>query len=145
MRRRLTWPRAWPALAALACASTDPDFDRPYTAGLANIDRLEIDRSQIDLGKIQIHVQGTLPDSCTRIGSIERDRWTRRIEVRIETRRDSDPDCRQEPSLFQRSLVVNTAVLPAGIYTVDVNGSQAIFHVDRDPWLLDPGGELELE
>jgi len=71
--------------------------------------------------------RGHLPDSCTRIYAERRDRRGRRIQVILETRRESGARCVDGPQPFSRSIVVSTLELHPGLYTLEVNGVSELF------------------
>jgi hypothetical protein len=75
---------------------------------------------------IVLTISGDLPDACTELGDISQtvdrsgDRLT--LTLLIETNRAADVMCAQVLTGFETSVVLDTSDLPAGSYTLDVNG-----------------------
>jgi serpin B len=85
-------------------------------------------------------VKGTLADACTEINPISqrRDLQANTFWIEITTTRDPDAICTQALVDFTETVVLDVLDLPAGTYTVDVNGVSATFTLDVDNTA--PGG-----
>ena len=85
---------------------------------------------------VQVHalVQGNLADGCTEIDQIERHRdlENKAFEVTITTSRDPDKMCTQALVPFEETVPLDVRDLPAGTYSVDVNGVQGSFELQMD-------------
>jgi inhibitor of cysteine peptidase len=85
---------------------------------------------------VQVHalVKGNLADGCTEIDQVEqtRDVENKRFTVTITVSRDPDKMCTQALVPFEESVALNVRDLPAGTYTVDVNGVQGSFELQQD-------------
>jgi inhibitor of cysteine peptidase len=85
---------------------------------------------------VQVHaiVRGNLADGCTEIDQIEqnRDVEDKHFEVTITTSRDPDKICTQALVPFEETVPLDVRDLPKGVYTVDVNGTQARFELQQD-------------
>lgn len=136
-------------LLLAACAAASPTREEPPTAtpqaqpgvpqrgpgsNLANVESVEL--RILESFPVQVHavVRGTLADGCTEIDEIEqsRDVENRSFEVRITTARDPDKVCTQALVPFEETIPLDVRDLPAGSYTVDVNGVQASFELQVD-------------
>lgn len=71
-----------------------------------------------------VTVKGVLPDSCSRPGPIEQraDVAARTIWVTVNISRPRDAVCETAALPFEEKIELNLTDLPAGTYTVDVNG-----------------------
>ena len=101
------------------------------TIGLASVD--EIDILILESFPVQINViaKGNLPDPCTEISEVLQEREGDTFFVSIKTYRPPGP-CIQVIAPFEVKIPLNVYGLPAGTYTVDVNGVQATFDLEVD-------------
>ena len=111
------------------CLSTLP------TIGLASVD--EIDILILESFPVQINViaRGNLPDPCTEISEVLKEREGNTFFITIKTYR-SPGFCIQVLAPFEEIIPLEVYGLPAGTYTVDVNGVQATFDLEVDNILL---------
>jgi hypothetical protein len=81
--------------------------------------------------------RGHLPDGCTEIDEVRSsfDEDDNTLSVEITTVRDADAVCTQALVPFEERIQLDVYGLPAGTYTVDVNGVRETFtfDVDNDP------------
>ena len=101
------------------------------TTGLAPVEEIEI--VIFELFPVQIHViaRGNLPDPCTEISEVLQGREGNTFFVTIKTYRPPGP-CIQVLAPFEETIPLEVYGLPAGTYTVDVNGVQATFDLEVD-------------
>jgi len=101
------------------------------TIGLASVD--EIDILILESFPVQINViaKGYLPDPCTEISEILQEKEGDTFFITIKTYRPPGP-CIQIITPFEVKISLNVYGLPAGTYTVDVNGVQATFDLEVD-------------
>ena len=101
------------------------------TIGLASVD--EIDILILESFPVQINViaRGNLPDPCTEISEVLQKREGNSFFITIKTYRSLDP-CIQIIVPFEEIIPLDVYGLPAGTYTVDVNGVQATFDLEVD-------------
>jgi hypothetical protein len=110
------------ALGLLACAY-DParEADRAYTAGVAQVESVEIDLRSGSPPIAVARVAGTLPDACTELEPP----WVRRsgevFDVLLRTRRPFGADCPPEPVPFEQRVRLRLDPGP-GAWVVTVNG-----------------------
>jgi inhibitor of cysteine peptidase len=83
---------------------------------------------------VQIHasVTGYLGDGCTTLGEITQTREDDTFYVTITTTRPADAICTQQLVGFEETIPLDVAGLPAGTYTVDINGVTETFTLDVD-------------
>jgi inhibitor of cysteine peptidase len=101
-------------------------FSIPPTIGLASVD--EIDILILESFPIQINViaKGNLPDPCTEISEVLQEKEGNTFFITIKTYSFSG-FCIQVLAPFEEIIPLEVYGLPAGTYTVDVNGVQATF------------------
>jgi inhibitor of cysteine peptidase len=77
---------------------------------------------------------GYLPDGCTEIDGIDVDREVdaQTFEVTIGTVRPRDAMCTQALVPFEETIELDVLGLPAGTYSVDVNGIVETFTLEAD-------------
>ena len=125
-------------LFALGCvADRSREADRPYTAGLARVEALEVRARGASPGWPEAVARGTLPDACTELESPDVRQLGASFEVTLATRRRFGARCPASPVRFEKriSLPVDHGV--AGAYVVSVNGVVASFTVGgADPDLF---------
>ena len=80
----------------------------------------------------QAQVSGELGDGCTELGEIRSYREGQTIYVAIETVRPAEAICTQQLKMFDESVPLDIEGLPAGTYTVDVNGVTETFTLNQD-------------
>ncbi|NKQ36434.1 MAG: META domain-containing protein [Chloroflexi bacterium] len=72
-----------------------------------------------------VAVEGNLPDGCTEIGEITQSVDGNIIKVEVSTTRPADMMCTQVITPYSESVILETADMPNGEYTVEVNGVAA--------------------
>ena len=77
-------------------------------------------------------VSGELGDGCTELGETRSYREGDTIYVTVETVRPAEAICTQQLKMFDESVSLDIEGLPAGTYTVDVNGVTETFTLDQD-------------
>jgi inhibitor of cysteine peptidase len=82
--------------------------------------------------QINVVAQGYLPDGCTEIDEIRRERMDQTFEVIITTVRPADAMCTEALVPFEETFSLDVYGLPAGSYTVDVNGISGTFELAVD-------------
>jgi pimeloyl-ACP methyl ester carboxylesterase len=89
---------------------------------------------------IQVHVvaRGNLHDSCTEIGEITKQRDGDTFRVTITTSRPADAMCAQVLVPFEEVISLDVVGLPAGVYTVNVNGVTDTFEFTVDNAMVQP-------
>jgi hypothetical protein len=99
--------------------------------GLATVE--EIDILTLESFPVQIFViaSGYLPDPCTEIYQINQEREGNTFFITIETYR-SPGFCIQVLAPFEEVIPLYVYGLPAGTYTVEVNGVQGSFGLEID-------------
>jgi len=104
------------------------------TIGLASVD--EIDILILESFPVQINVtaRGNLPDPCTEISEVLQEREGDTFFITIKTHR-SPGFCIQVLAPFEEIIPLKVYSLPAGTYTVDLNGVQGTFDLEVDNFI----------
>lgn len=100
--------------------------------GLAAVEH--VDLMQLESFPVQVNarIQGVLGDSCTQLGPITQTREGGTITVVVPTVRPADAICTAIAGEFDQTVALEVNGLPAGEYTVDVNGVRVTFTLTRD-------------
>jgi inhibitor of cysteine peptidase len=101
---------------------------------LASVESVELQILESFPVQVRALVRGHLADGCTEIDQIEqrRDLEAKTFEITISTSRDPTLVCTMALVPFEETIPLDVRDLPAGIYTVDVNGVQASFELQTD-------------
>jgi inhibitor of cysteine peptidase len=124
----------------VACAGSRAlEADRAYQLGLASVERIDVSVMMKRPASVHVNAFGTQPDSCTEIERSQQERFGSQINVMLSTRRESRAGCVAEARPFERRILLDVVGLPAGVYSVTVNGVQGSFHITKDldawrPW-----------
>jgi len=94
--------------------------------GLAPVDEIDILILEIFPVQINVIASGNLPDPCTEISEVIKEREGDTFFITIKTYRYPG-FCIQVLAPFEEIIPLEVYELPAGTYTVDVNGVQATF------------------
>ena len=105
------------------------------TIGLAPVDEIDILIFEIFPVQIDVIARGNLPDPCTEISEVLQEREGNTFFVTIKTYRPPG-FCIQVIAPFEEIIPLEVCGLPAGTYTVDVNGVQGTFDLEVDNILL---------
>lgn len=100
--------------------------------GVAAVESVEI--LILESFPVQVHAvaRGNLADSCTTIDDVVQTRNGNIFEVTITTVRPTNALCPEVLIPFEEVIPLEVAGLPAGTYTVDVNGVMESFTLDVD-------------
>ena len=114
-----------------------PKSDGEFIRGEAVVEDVEI--MFLESFPLQVHIvaSGYLPDPCTEIDEISAERDGRHFEVLITTLREAEVMCIQVIEAFEQNVPLDVYGLPAGDYTVTVNGIEAEFTFLQDNSLPD--------
>ena len=99
--------------------------------GLAPVDEIDILILEIFPVQINVIASGNLPDPCTEISEVIKEREGDTFFITIKTYR-SPGFCIQVIVPFEEIIPLEVYGLTAGTYTVDVNGVQATFDLEVD-------------
>ena len=89
--------------------------------------------------QVRVAVSGYLPNPCSWVEQVTVDRSEQLFNVRILRGSNAGEICIQVEEAFEESIPLDVYGLPAGDYTVDVNGVRASFTFTQDNILEDPG------
>jgi inhibitor of cysteine peptidase len=122
------------ALLAACGPAGEPAIPTPQggdDTGLAQVESIDI--LILESFPVQVHVlaRGTLPDSCTTIDQISKERDGTTFRVTLITARPAEA-CAQVLTPFEETIPLDVYGLDAGTYTVDVNGVTGTFTLEFD-------------
>ena len=110
--------RVGPAIAiafAIACAGTRaPEVDRAYQAGLAPVERIDVQVFSERPVSVHVRVYGQLPDTCTALDRSRQERLGSGIDVTLTTRRESGPSLRRRAAAVPATDPARRGRLAAG-------------------------------
>lgn len=109
--------------------STDPEN---VIEGEAIVETISIAIMESFPVQVSVNVAGYLGDGCTELGEITSTREDDNFIVTILTKRPADALCTQLLVGFEENIALDVLGLPAGTYTVDVNGVTDTFTLDMD-------------
>jgi hypothetical protein len=95
--------------------------------------------------QVNVLVRGNLPDGCTEIDEALVDQQGNTFNVNLTTRRPAEIPCTEALVPFEHTVPLEVHGLPAGDYTVVVNGVEGVFNLAVDNVLPDetPAGAGE--
>lgn len=102
---------------------------------LASVEDLEVRILESFPVQVEVVVRGSLPDSCTTIEGIVKNREGNTFTIGLGTARPSESVCVQTIRPYEEAIALDVEGLPAGAYTVNVNGVSETFDllVDNNP------------
>ena len=113
--------------------ATEPAVDAgAVEVGLAVVDSIDILIMESMPVQVNVSTRGNLPDGCTKIGQTRTERDDRTFVVTLTTRRPLDAMCTQALVPYEQAVPLDVAGLPAGVYTVTVNGVSDTFELAVD-------------
>lgn len=100
--------------------------------GLAVVE--SVDALILESFPVQVHVVATgyLPDGCTTIGDVTSQQNGNEFKVTITTERPADAICTEAIVPYEEVIPLDVVGLPAGQYTVTVNGISTTFELAID-------------
>ncbi len=103
-----------------------------FNYGNATVESIEITVLESFPVQIKVNARGYLPDGCTKIGEITKEKKDNTFFVSIKTVRPADTYCTEVIVPFQEVISLDVYGLKAGIYTVNVNGVNGTFELVTD-------------
>jgi hypothetical protein len=96
---------------------------------------VDVDQVEVEVGvgspiPVHVNVSGNLPDSCAQVEFTEIRQEGTNFMITLSTVPSDADGCIQDSLPFRILIPLNVVNLPAGSYSVDVNGSSAIFELD---------------
>lgn len=108
------------------------DIFAPGGGKLAQVESIEIMVSGALPVELNVAARGSLPDKCTAIDQARTSRTGNVFQVELTTKQVSTEDCHPEAVAFEEKIPLDVKGLPAGLYTVDVNGVVGTFEFAMD-------------
>lgn len=100
--------------------------------GLALVETIDVITMESFPVQVQVIARGTLPDGCTTIDQALSERDGNQFRVTITTVRPAEAVCTEALVPFEEAVRLDVLNLPAGTYTVDVNGITSSFELAVD-------------
>lgn len=107
---------------------------------LAPISSVRIDTSDTFPVRKTLVVKGNLPDSCTYLNSPQVIRDGNTFYVNLTTRREGE-QCAQTLKPYELPVELEVLGLPAGVYTLVINGKSTQFELEQDNKIVVPDEE----
>lgn len=79
---------------------------------------------------VQVTVSGNLPDTCAQIELVQQRQEESTFHITLSTIPSSAEGCLQDTLPFRMTIPLNVVNVPAGSYSVEVNGSRADFQLE---------------
>ena len=108
------------ATPTLAPTSTPAPTEEPTRL----IESLEVALLESFPVQVNVTVKGQLPDSCTKVKSIQQAHNKLNFQLSVETVRDEGAVCTQVLTPYQEMVSLDVLDLPAGTYTVSADGAE---------------------
>ena len=94
-----------------------------------------VDQVEVEVGvgspiPVQVTVSGNLPDSCAQIELVQLKQEGPNFQITLSSVPSNAEGCTQDTLPFRMEIPLNIVNLPAGSYSVDVNGSSASFELE---------------
>jgi inhibitor of cysteine peptidase len=123
MGRRLRYVLVCLLLAVLGTwGCSRPSGPPEAIYGEAQVDSIEMSIVEEFPARVTVIVNGNLKDDCTKIESVRQELVGYAFIVTIAVERPVDKACVQKDALFTATVPLSVENLPAGQYTVTVNG-----------------------
>ncbi len=100
--------------------------------GEATVEQIELQMMESFPVRVNVRAQGLLADGCTSIKGVEQVRDSQTFTVTIQTQRPRDRMCTQALKPFEHNVALEVVGLPAGTYTVNINGITDTFTLAMD-------------
>lgn len=112
--------------------STDKGNTGKLIYGNATVENIEIMILESFPVQVKVNARGYLPDGCTKIDEITKEKNNNTFSINIKTVRPADTFCTEAIIPFQEVISLDVYGLKAGIYNVDVNGVKGTFEMVTD-------------
>jgi hypothetical protein len=128
---------------------TGPSSTPATVTGMARVEEIDILIMESFPVQVAVVARGNLPDGCTEIDGVEVrfEPERNRFLAQITTVREADAVCTEALVPFEERIPLDVYGLPAGTYTVDVNGVTGTFTLDVDnvPQVEPSGSQIPWE
>lgn len=125
-------PAESPLATPIGATPTSPSAGTDMLAGKAAVQTVDLLLLESFPVQVNAVARGSLPDGCTKIDQVTQRREGNSFTVTITTARPADKMCTQVVTPFEQSVSLEVVGLPAGTYTVDINGTTGTFALDAD-------------
>ena len=120
------------AVAAVDAAGNLVTSTGTRSRGVAAVESAELVVLTTVPAQVQLDIRGTLPDECTAVRQVEQTRRGAVFAITVETERDETASCPDAPLPYTENVALNVSGLPAGTYTVQIQGITRSFTLAAD-------------
>jgi hypothetical protein len=103
-----------------------------FVSGIAQVDNIQILILESFPVQVNVVVRGNLPDGCTTIDQSLVEKIENQFRVTLTTSRPAEAACTEALVPYEEVISLDVVGLPAGSYTVDVNGVTGTFELAMD-------------
>ncbi len=100
--------------------------------GQAYVDSVDVLLMESFPVQVRVHIQGNLPDPCSEVTGTQTTRSGNAFTIELIVARNSAAMCAQVLEPFEQTVTLDVEGLPAGTYTVQVEGVSTSFTLDVD-------------
>lgn len=120
---------------AITSASGEPPTPEVETIPATGYQPVVVDAVEAEVGvgspiPVQVMVSGTLPDTCAQIELMQQKPIGSNFQITLSAIPSNAEGCVQDLLPFRMAIPLNIVNVPAGSYSVEVNGSRADFDLD---------------
>jgi inhibitor of cysteine peptidase len=98
----------------------------------ATVDSIDINIKESFPVQIDVIAHGNFSDGCTDMSDVSQERTENTFNIKIEQTRPEGVSCTQALVPFSKTVSLDVYGLPAGVYTVNVNGVIDTFELTTD-------------
>ena len=120
------------AVAAVNAAGDVVTSTGTLSRGVAAVESAELVALTTVPVQVRLDIRGTLPDECTAVRQVDQTRRSAVFTITVETERDETASCPDAPLPYTESVALNVSGLPAGTYTVQIQGITRSFTLAAD-------------
>lgn len=130
-------------IVAVVLLTKNKSRDENMVIGTANVESIEVTKTDSFPVEVNIKALGYLADSCTQLGDVKQAYDSGVFTVTLESKRPQDAVCAEVLTNFEKDIsLVGVSGLPKGTYSVEVNGIKGAFTLGIDNFV---GGEDPLK
>ncbi len=131
-----------PLTTVVSSSGEQPTPLESYDPAPAGYQPITVEQVVVEVGvgspiPVFVHLSGNLPDPCSQVEFVQVLQDKSNFDIALFATPDvggpATDGCIKDPLPFKMSIPLNVIGLPAGDYTVTVNGSRADFSLDTEP------------
>jgi hypothetical protein len=119
----------------LVSSSGEEPMPEVETLPVTGYQLVDVDQVEAEVGvgspiPVQVTVSGNLPDTCAQIELVQQRQEGSTFHITLSTIPSSAKDCAQDALPFRMMIPLNVVNIPAGLYSVEVNGLRTNFTLE---------------